>query len=183
MRFDRQQIGIVVAVVTLTAIFAILQYRPLRSQAHAMQQVKAAQLSACEKTEAEIKNLPALRGQLKATLVKIGNYDAKIPRQRNLGAFLQEIADAMNKYNLDEQMVQPDNEIELDGIACIPVRIQCRGSLEQVFGFFRSLQTMERLIRIEQTQLKGDSTFSGMVTVVARGDIYYRTSGSQSRNP
>jgi Tfp pilus assembly protein PilO len=181
MRFERQQLGIIIAVIAMTAVFAVLQYLPLRSRAHAMEQVKAAQVSAGSMTETQIKSLPALRTQLGQMQTKVGNYEAKIPDERALGAFLQEIADVMNKHNLTDQLVQPENEIKIDNIMCIPVRMQCSGTFRQIFEFFESLEKLERLIRIEQVQLKNDRDLSGLVTMVARADIYYRISGSQTR--
>jgi Tfp pilus assembly protein PilO len=181
MRLEKQQLGIFAAIIGMTAVFAVLQYMPLRSRAHAMEQVKAAQLSTGTKTETQIKNLPAMRTQLAQMQVTIGNYEEKIPDERKLGTFLQEIADVMNKHNLSDQVVQPDSEIKIDNIACIPVRMQCSGTLRQIFEFFESLRKIERLMRIEQVQFKNDHNLTGMVTMVARADIYYRTSAAQTR--
>jgi Tfp pilus assembly protein PilO len=180
MRCEKQQLGIFAAVIVMIAVFALLQYQPLRSRALAVEQIKAVQLSAGTKTETQIKNLPALRAQLEEMQAKVGNYNAKVPDERRLGIFLQEIAEVMNKHNLREQMVQPDSETQAGNVSCIPVRMQCSGTLQQIFEFLRSLQTVERLVRIEQVQLKNDQNMSGIVTMAVRGNIYYRISGSRS---
>jgi Tfp pilus assembly protein PilO len=181
MRFEKQQLGILIAIIVLITIFGVVQYGPLRSQAHAMEHVKAVQLSANTKTETQIKSLPALRTQLTQMQAKVGNYDVKIPDDRMLGTFLQEIADVMNRHNLGEQIVQPDSETQVGSIVCIPVRVQFKGTMRQIFGFFRSLQTVERLIRIQQVQMKNENDMSGLVTVAAIGTIYYTTSRPQGR--
>jgi Tfp pilus assembly protein PilO len=173
MKLEKQQLGIFAAIAVLIGVFAVLQYCPLRSSAHAMEKLKSAQISATSKTEEQIKNLPSLRTQLVQMQAEIGDYNRKIPNDRSLGVFLQEIADVMNKHNLGEQMVQPDSEVAVDGLMCIPVRMQCKGSLRQIFEFFRSLGAVERLIRIEQVQLKNDSDLSGTITMTAKGNIYY----------
>ena len=84
MRFERQQFAIVFAFIALIAVFAILQYRPLRNQAHAMQRVKVAQLAAAEKAEGQIKNLPSLRNELEQMRSKIGAFNKRIPDERML---------------------------------------------------------------------------------------------------
>jgi Tfp pilus assembly protein PilO len=178
MGCEKQQLGIFAAVIVMIAVFALLQYQPLRSRALAVEQIKAIQLSAGTKTETQIKNLPTLKSQLKEMQAKVGDYNAKVPDERRLGVFLQEIADVMNKHNLSEQMVQPDSEMQAGNISCIPVRMQCSGSLQQIFEFLKSLQTVERLVRIEQVQLKNDQNMNGIVTMAAKGNIYYRTSAS-----
>lgn len=181
MRFDKHQFVIIVFFCMLIAVFAIMQYCPLRNQAHAVEQVKSAQLAAAEKTEEQIRNLPALRSQLEEMKSNIENISKRIPYEPMLGAFLKEIADVMHKHRLTEQMVQPEVEIKMDGnINCIPVKMQCKGNLRQIYGFFGSLQNLDRLIKIEQIQLKNDQQLSGMLTMIATGNIYYRTSGSKN---
>jgi Tfp pilus assembly protein PilO len=174
VRCERQQLGIFIFFGVMIAVFAVLQYKPLRSRAQAMEQLKSTQLSVDAKVGIQISKLPSLRAQLEQTQAKVGNYKAMIPDERNLGTFLQEIADVMTVNNLTEQMVQPDSETKIDGLMCIPVRIQCKGSSQQIFGFFKSLATLERLVRIEQVQLKNDNDLSGMVTMTMRGNIYYK---------
>ena len=79
-------------------------------------------------------------------------------------------------------MVQPDSEIEVDNLICIPVQIQCKGTMSQIFEFFKSLQNVERLVRIEQVQLKNDTDLNGHVTMTAKANIYYRQQKSQAGN-
>lgn len=174
MRCEKQQLGIFITFAVMIVVFVIRQYLPLRNSARAVEQVKAALLSAGTKTDLQVRNLPILRTQLKELQAKVGNYDVQIPDDRGLGAFLQEIAAVMNKHNLSEQVVQPENEIKIDGLTCIPVRMQCKGTTLQLFEFFKSLGTVERLMRIEQVQMKNASDLSGLVTMAAKVNIYYR---------
>jgi Tfp pilus assembly protein PilO len=174
MRLEKKQLGIFGAAIAMVAVFVLLQYWPLHSRALAIKQIKAAQLSAGTKLEAQVKNLPSLRTQAKQMRENIGNFDAKIPNERQLGAFLQEIAEVMGKYNLKEQLVQPETEVQVDNFNCIPIRMQCKGTLIQIFEFLRSLGSFERLVQLEQLQLKNDQDLNGLVTMVARGNVYYR---------
>jgi Tfp pilus assembly protein PilO len=179
MRIERQQLGIFTAFAVMIVIFAMLQYWPLHSKAHTIEQVKAAQLSAGMKMDEQAKKLPAIKTQFAQMQAQVGNYEAKIPADRQLGAFLQEIADVMNKHNLREQVVQPESEMQADTLMCIPVHIQCKGTESQLFEFFKSLRNLERLIRIERVQLKNNLEMNGIVTLDARVNIYYRQSKQQ----
>lgn len=174
MRIERQQLGIFTAIAVMIAIFAVLQYWPMHSKAHAIEQVKTAQLSAEIKLDEQTKKLPSLKAQLAQMRAQVGDYEAKIPTDRKLGGFLQEIAEVMNTHNLREQVVQPENEMQADTLMCIPVRIQCKGTDRQFFDFFKSLQNMERLVRIEKIQLKNALDLNGLVMLDARVNIYYR---------
>jgi len=179
MRIERQQLGIFAALIVMIAVFAMLQYWPMNSRAHAIEQVKAVQLSVGMKMDEQAKKLPTLKNLYAQMQAQVGNYDAKIPTDRKLGAFLQEIADVMNKHNLREQVVQPESEMQADTLMCIPVRIQCKGTTDQLFEFFKSLQKVERLVRIERVQLKNNLEMDGLVAMDARVNIYYRQSKQQ----
>ncbi|MDO8303426.1 MAG: type 4a pilus biogenesis protein PilO [Sedimentisphaerales bacterium] len=180
MQIEKQQLGIFAALAGLIAVFAMLQYRPLHGRVQAAEQIKSAQLSANAKTEELTKKLPMLRSQLEQMQAAVGNYEAKIPAERKIGAFLQEIAAVMDAHHLNDQVVQPDSEIEMDGLICIPVKIQCKGTMSQFFEFFKSLKNVERLVRLEQVQLKNDTELSGRVTMTAKANIYYRVLKSQA---
>jgi Tfp pilus assembly protein PilO len=179
MRIEKQQLGIFAVVGVIVVAFVMLQYGPLLSSIRITQQVKAAQLSAETKTDEQAKRLPILRTQLEQMQAKVGNYDAKIPADRKLGMFLQEIADAMTKHSLSEQVVQPDSETQAENLTCIPLRIQGKGTIRQLFDFFRSLETVNRLVRIEQVQLRNSADLSGSVTMTAKANIYYEMPKSQ----
>ena len=174
MRIERQQLGIFAAIAVMIAVFAMLQYWPMHSKAHAIAQIKAAQLSVGTKMDEQAKKLPALKAQFAQMQAQVGNYEAKIPTDRKLGTFLQEIADVMNKHNLSGQVVQPESELQADTLMCIPVHIQCKGTADQFFEFFKSLRNLERLVRIERIQLKNNLELNGLVTLDARVNIYYR---------
>ena len=122
----------------------------------------ASQLSAVKEQLAEIERTTA-------------NYEANVPVERGLGEFLHRIAGLMNELELSEQQVQPGEEIKTDKLNCIPVNMKCKGRLPQIFEFYRRIQKMDRLIRIEQVKLENDNDYSGEVSMQTKGIIYYRT--------
>jgi Tfp pilus assembly protein PilO len=172
---ERQQVIICVAAGAMVVGFGLFGYLPLKKRTKAVEQTRAAQRLAVAKASAERAQLPALKEQLLKLEETVGNYEANIPGNRDLGVFLQRIAGLMNKHNLKEQDVQPGGEIEAEGLRCIPVSMQCKGRLEQVFGFFRALQLLDRSVRIEQIRLENDIDFSGEVSMRAETIIYYRS--------
>jgi len=131
------------------------------------------------KTSAESRRMPELKQQLQELQETVGNYERKIPEHRELGMFLQKITNLMNEQNLVEQVIQPGQEIEADALKCIPVNIQCKGKLAKIFGFYRRLQGLSRLVRIEQVRLTNDSDYSGEVSMETKTVIYYRPKAGQ----
>jgi len=80
----------------------------------------------------------------------------------------------MNKQNLKEQLVQPGSEIQSAEVNCIPINIECSGSLKQIFELFKSLNNFERLIRIESIRLINDKDFVGPLKMKVQASVYYR---------
>ena len=79
----------------------------------------------------------------------------------------------MNEHNLRDHQIQPGNEINDDDLNGIPVNVKCKGRLAQMFEFYKSLQRLDRLVRIEQVELLNESDFSGEVSMQTKVLIYY----------
>lgn len=176
---ERKQIVIFVTAAALVIGFVLFRYLPLRRQMKAAKKMHSAQMLSVSKAEAESQSIPALEEQLRQMRGEVGNYDARIPSERSLGEFLQRIADLMNRHELREQLIQPGVEMAEDGLYCIPVNMQCKGSLGQIFDFYKSLQQIDRMVRIERVTLVNDSDFGGEVSMQTSGVIYYRGGGAQ----
>ena len=171
---DRQQITIcVVAAVTIGG-FVFFRYLPLRSRMKAATEKKAAQTLAIGKGTADSRQLPLLKEQLLKLRAKLGSYEANIPQESNAGLFLGSVADLMKEHSLTEQVIEPGVDTRADRFRCIPVTMRCKGKLIQIFEFYRRLQSLDRLVRIEQVKLRNDSDFSGEVSMETKAVIYYR---------
>jgi len=178
---ERQQIAICVVAAAMVGGFVLLRYLPLRKRIEIVEQAKVERMLAVTKGQAQSKQLPVLEEQLLKLQHSIGNYQARIPQQRELGVFLRKIADLMNEHNLKEQVIAPAEEVEAEELNCIPVNIQCKGKLAQVFEFCRQLQALDRLVRVEQVKLTNDTDFGGEVTMETRTVVYYGAKISQEQ--
>jgi Tfp pilus assembly protein PilO len=171
---EKQQVMICIIAGVIVCAFVLFWYLPLRQRMKAVEQVKVTQTLASAKGDADSKRLPVLKEQVLQLRSKLGNYEAKIPEQGALGTFVRQMADLMNEHNLREQVITPGAELEADRFNCTPVRMQCKGKLGQVFKFYQRLQSLDRLVRIEQVKLSNDSGYSGEVSMETRAVIYYR---------
>lgn len=171
---EKRQIMLFAAAGVMVGGFVFFRYLPLRNRIKIVQQTKASERRGASEDQSRSLLLPVLEDQVSKLRESIGDYDAKMPGERNLGVFLSSITELMNEHDLEEQVVSPSGEIKSDGLNCIPVDIECKGNLAEVFGFFKRLQRMERLIRIEEVKLMNDSDFSGEVRLEMRAVIYYQ---------
>ena len=176
---ERRQIAICVAAAVMVCGFVLFRYLPLQRKTKFLRQAYAAQMLAISKTSAESQQIPTIREQLLGLQTAVGNYERQIPAQRELGEFLQRIANLMNEHNLKGQLIQPGKEIKAGELNCIPVNMQCKGRLSQIFEFYRRVQGLDRLVRIEHVKLVNDGDFDGEVIMQTNAVIYYRAEVGQ----
>ena len=176
---ERQQITICVVAGAIVCVFVLFWYLPLQKRIKAARQTKAAQTLTIAKGAADSKQLPLLKEQLLKLQSELSNYEENIPEQRAIGVFLSRIADLMNEHNLKGQVIEPCEEIGSEQLNCIPVSMQCKGKLAQIFKFYQRLQDLDRLVRIEQVKLCNDSDYNGQVSMETRAVIYYRAKAGQ----
>ena len=171
---EKRQIVIFCLAGVMVSGFVLLRYLPLQKKVKIVRQAIDAQKSVISRAEDEKAQLPALKEQLLNLQKTMQKYQINVPAGRDWGVFLQRIAELMNKCNLKEQQIQPGDEIRADGLNCIPVSIQCKGRLKQIFEFYRALQSLERVVRIERVELVNSNEFTGELSMQTRADIYYR---------
>lgn len=176
---ERRQIAICVAAAVMVCGFVLFRYLPLQRKTKFLRQAYAAQMLAISKASAESQQIPTIREQLLQLQTAVGNYERQIPAQRELGEFLQRIANLMNERNLQGQLIQPGKEIKAGELNCIPVNMQCKGRLSQIFEFYRRVQGLDRLVRIEHVKLVNDGDFGGEVIMQINAVIYYRAEVGQ----
>ena len=176
---ERRQIAICVAAAVMVCGFVLFRYLPLQRRIESVRQAYAAQMLAISKASAESQQIPTIREQLLQLQTAVGNYERQIPAQRELGEFLQRIANLMNEHNLQGQLIQPGKEIKAGELNCIPVNMQCKGRLSQIFEFYRRVQGLDRLVRIEHVKLVNDGDFGGEVIMQINAVIYYRAEVGQ----
>jgi len=179
----KQQIVICVVAVMLLADFVLFGFLPLYKAKKSIKQRKAALRHAIIKGGTSSKQLPELKERLQKLQGTVSNFEVNVPTQRALGNFLQQIANLMTVHNLSEQVIVPGREIEANGLNCMPINMKCKGRLVQVFEFYKQLQRLDRLVRIEQSSLLNDNDFSGQVSMETKVVIYYRPEAeSDERN-
>ena len=184
MRFEgKKQLVILVVSAVMLVVFALLGYFPMRRKMKASKRSAMAQKAALNESASALQRMPELHKELTELQGQVGNFDAKIPDDRNIGDFLQQIAGIMSDHELKRPLIEPSDEtiekVKHQELICIPVTIKCQGRLEQIFEFSKSLQGLDRLIRIEQIELKNDNNYSGHVDMTAKAVIYYSADKQQ----
>ena len=171
---EQQQKTICIVTGLAVLVFLLFWYIPLHKEINTIKQNKAVLSLAISKGASDGRLLPLMEEQLQELQVQLADYEANIPDKNTFGGFLGRIADLMNENNLKEQEITPGEEVKADKFNCIPVTMRCKGKLAQIYTLYRQLQTLDRLVRIEQVKLSNDKDLGGQVSMETQAFIYYR---------
>jgi len=170
----KQQAWLYAIAALFCADFVFYGYMPSHKRLQSLREAESQQRRLIETAAVQGKELPALKVRLANVEQIVEHYESDVPQEVSLGLFLQEIARTMTEHHLTDQVVVPGKEVESGGVGCVPVHVNCRGSLKDLFGFFHDLQGMDRLVRIEKVILQNDRDFTGRVSMDTDAVIFYR---------
>ncbi len=174
---EKQQILIIALVLTAIVCFVFFRYLPLTKKARQIDSEKQQQSALLEQLKDRNGQILELKEKVFELKDFTSDYDARIPDSRRFAVLWQEVADIMNHYGLTDQLVQPGQEVEGPNITCIPINIQCKGSMEGIFNFLQSIDKLDRLMQVEELGLENDSDFTGDLKMNAQAYVYYMNSG------
>lgn len=171
---DKHQFTILALAAIILIGFGVFRYVPIVRNKLALTEQMTHQSLSMDQIQDYYRRLPELAMQKRQLQAQIGKNVGKIPQGREYAQLWQQIAEAMNSCRLEDQLVQPGTERESTDICSVPLRIECKGTLEQIFSFFQTLEGFDRLICFEEVQLENDKDFSAVLKLNAKANVYYQ---------
>jgi Tfp pilus assembly protein PilO len=176
----KQQVLIFIAAAVLVIGFVVFRYLPMHKRGAALKKERASQKVLIDSAQVKQAGMSNLQAHLDELKYRLADFDARIPYDTQLGQFLGRVAALMDEYKLTEQQIAPRDEIKTRLLVCTPVTMKCRGRLDQIRRFCRSLQELDRAVRIEKFHLVNDSEYRGQLRMEAEAVIYHRDPASRS---
>ncbi|MEN6337704.1 MAG: type 4a pilus biogenesis protein PilO [Phycisphaerales bacterium] len=178
----KQQVWVCVIAGLFLCDFILCAYLPAQQRLASLKNAKAEQRRTIDMAAGQGDELPGLKAKLRDTQRLIDQFEAAVPSDNALGAFLQRVTTLMTEKGLTEQVVLPGKEVVSGELGCIPIRMSCQGTLANLFGFFRELQTLDRLVRIETVKIENDAAYSGRLTLQTEAFIFYQSKSAQTQD-
>lgn len=171
---EKQQLVIFSIALAIIAGFTVFRYLPLARETLAVRQAKADCALENSKIQTQIGQFSVVREQKANLEAAVGDYDAKIPDSRQFAALWEQISEVMNAHDLKDQQIKPGVEVEDGQLVCIPLSIQCSGRSGQIFALLRSLESFERLIRIDSLVIGRLEGGKDEIKINADAKVFYR---------
>ncbi len=169
----REHVVICFAALVMLCGYLFLGILPLRRVARSLHRETVNREAHISKASQVSSQLNPMRQQLEYLAAYVGDYHRRIPDERQVGEFLQQIAELMKAHGLSNQVVRPGAENPGEKLNTIPITMECNGDLDQIFDFFGSLKEIDRVIRIAKVELSSDELTESMAKMWAQANIYY----------
>ncbi len=168
----RQQMWLYIIAGLFICDFVACGYLPSRQRLTVLGRAGAQQRKTIATAAAQSMELPGLEQRVRDMRKAAESFEVRVPADRALGTFLQQIAAIMRDCGLGEQVVLPGKESKTEDLNCIPLHLACKGTLTDVFRFFAKLQSLDRLVRIEKVALDNDAGLTGQVSLQVEAAIF-----------
>lgn len=170
---QRRQWMLALALGGIAIVFLLVCYLPVvRKQQSLAQQVESGRRE-LEASQTRARSLPSLELEVDKLKSRLARFDAKLPRQQDLGQFLHEITQLSQKADLRKVVNQPGVARKADMYQELPISLTFEGGFNQVYAFLRDAEEMQRLTRIRSLQIRSLDWSKGQVDVKLVMSIYY----------
>lgn len=178
MRRTRTQISIVVVGTLLVADFIWFGYLPSKERLEVLDRSRVSKLAMVSKANAERLKLPDLKKRINRYTEKAEAHYDRVPKQKEVGRFIQSVSLSMKKHEIQRQMILPKSEVTAGSLKGIPVMIQGYGHLSQFYGLLQDINALDRIARMKTIRFDNDEHLQGRVYMEAVFVIYYQPQGN-----
>lgn len=175
----KRQRWVCIIAVLFVGDFILCGYLPAHQRLVALDRMRAQQKQVIQMAAAQSAELPGLERRLRGMERAVDGFDRRVPAERSLGTFLQQIAGIMTECQLTEQVVLPGKEWKNEELNCVPIHVACKGTLTDIFGFFQKVQSLDRLVRVQRVTLENDSDLTGRISLQVEAVIFEQAAKSR----
>lgn len=145
--------GVVVA-------FYLLVYSSLEdSIAQTQQRISAAQDQRAE-MKAQSNDIARLKSEIKGLCDRQSTFLEKLPPRAEVGTLLQSIHQQAQLVGLQIERFENDDEVVAPNYTTIPVKMNIRGTYDQVADFFYFIGRQQRIVNVKNIDLATDKASS-----------------------
>jgi Tfp pilus assembly protein PilO len=171
---EKKQILFLGVMVLAGVVLIVFGYVPIVWQKYVIRRALQRQSLSVEQVRGSIEQAVILEGKIAELQQRVQWFERYVPQDAQFSSLWRQIADLITDHDLQNQQVRPGAEIRYDDFNVVTLDIQCSGTLPKIFDFVRSLEQMDRLIRIDRMELTNDKNLTGQLTFSAKAEAFYR---------
>ena len=97
--------------------------------------------------------VPELVKQVGAMRARYKNFDQRLPVRQELGGFLKELSGYLGDEKFSDQLIEPGSPTREELFHTLPIIMQFKGSYLTSVEFFKRIDEMKRLTRIQKLKI------------------------------
>jgi type IV pilus assembly protein PilO len=106
------------------------------------------------KTQAKtVAVVPRFLAQIAEMRKRYRNFNRRLPARQELGGFLRDISAHLGDEEFSDQLIEPGSPTREDLFHTLPIIMRFRGSYLTSVDFFKRIDEMERLTRIQKLKM------------------------------
>jgi Tfp pilus assembly protein PilO len=169
--FIRAQWFMGALMVALLAAFYALGYRPQLARLRQLQQEIAQSQYELRQSEDRTRSLPTVAADVKQLRQQLSE-SRQLPPQQELPQFLKDIAGIGQDCSLHAFSFKQGMPAHGDLYCELPITLSFDGDFVDAFNFLRRAETMPRLVRVRELNIRAKDSASGRVDVQLSMNVY-----------
>jgi type IV pilus assembly protein PilO len=162
----QKKIGLLAGVIILLLFFDyFFLYTRFSFQIYDLRQSVVLAKTDRDRKKALVGNLPELKKQIVLLNGMLSEAIAQLPDQKEIPDLLANISSKARESGLDILLFRPRAESPQDFYAEIPVDVVVRGEFHNVVGFFDEVGRLNRLVNINNIEMKNPKMNQEQVTI------------------
>ena len=176
MRFDKLTVIWAGAVLAVTSGFLLLVTRPQAGRLCGLTgQIRTKQMEQVLGRH-ELETIETLEREVDELTARSADFEARIPQQEMLGAFLEDLARCAEARTLRPDSIKPGKPVPSSEVVALPIAFAVRGPFPAVCALIADIERMPRLTQIERFETRIDEEDPGRVWAEVSLRIFFRTS-------
>jgi Tfp pilus assembly protein PilO len=159
--------------VLIIAAFYMFGFRPLSNRQAALAQDIVAKRTALQTEQDEARKLPEVTMEVNRLRARVEKFDKKMPKQADIGNFIRDINQLSQQTSLKKMTVTPGMPRKTQLYSELPISLNFEGDFVSVHAFLRQAESMQRLTRVRNVNVKNNDPVSGQVQVELSMNIYF----------
>ena len=171
---NRAQWVLGVSLVVLVGLFYGLVYRPDSQKLADLQTQIVSKRRDLLNNKTRVQILPDVITEVERMRTRLEKFDKKLPKQPDLGPFINDITELSHQASLRKVEVNPGVPQRGESYAEWPISLKFEGDFVSAFSFLRRAEEMQRLTRVKGLKVRStDAAKSGTVQVELSMNIYF----------
>ena len=171
---NRAQWVLGVSLALMLGLFYGFIYRPNNQRLADLHEQIATKRRDLLSNKTRVQILPDVLLAVNQMRTRLEKFDKKLPKQPDLGPFINDITELSHQATLRKVEVNPGVPQRGDQYAEWPISLKFEGDFVNAFSFLRRAEEMQRLTRMKGLKVRSvDLAKSGMVQVELSMNIYF----------